>query len=174
MATNIQPLVDQLTATALTDKAYKASDSLARIGSGEVIRAMIALLQHPNPESRIMAARTLGMAADNGVALEPLLEAVNNPENKAIAGDLFMALEGFDVSEHYLDLFKLYLFGSFKVSAIAKNLLDYKEFDITPRVIKKAQKHWNHYANNVKQDESYELKKSEVEDILNDLRAYLE
>jgi transcription initiation factor IIE alpha subunit len=74
----------------------------------------------------------------------------------------------------YVELFRLYLFGSFKVSAIAKELLDYEEFDITPRVIRKAEKHWKHYVNNVKHDEVFEIKKAEVEEMLNDLRNFLE
>lgn len=172
MSIDISTLVEQLTGE-LTEKAYKASDALGRIGSEAVVKAMIELLHHPYPESRIMAARTLGMVEKNGEALNPLLEAINNKNNKAIAGDLFMALEGFDLSTEYVELFRLYLFGSFKVSMVAKNLLDYKEFDITPRVIKKAQKHWNHYANNVKHDEIFELRKAEVDEMLMDLRAFL-
>ena len=54
------------------------------------------------------------------------------------------------------------------------NELDFKEFEITPRVIRKAEKHWNHYSNNIKHDEVYEIRKSEVEEILADLSAFLE
>ncbi len=172
MAVDISSLVDQLTGE-LNEKAYKASDSLGRIGSEDVVKAMIELLNHPYPESRIMAARTLGLIENNGLALNPLFEAIKNPENRSIAGDLFMALEGFDLSDEFVELFRLYLFGSFKVSMVAKNLLDYKEFDITLRVIKKAQKHWNHYANNTKHDEIFELRKMEVDEMLMDLRAFL-
>lgn len=156
------------------ENAFKASDTLGRIGSMEVVTAMLKLLDHPNRESRILAARTLGLVNQNSEALKPLLDAVKKNENRTIAGDLMMALEGFDVSTIYIELFRLYLFGSFKVSTIAKELLDYKEFDITPRIIKKAQKHWNHYSNNVKHDELYRLRKKEVEEMLNDLRAYLD
>ncbi len=172
MAIDLKPLIDQLTGE-LNDNAYKASDSLARIGNEEVVENMILLLSHPNPETRILAARTLGLLRDNHRALEPLLEAVANKENGLIAGDLLMALDGFDVSDCYVELFRHYLSGSFKVSAIAKELLDFKEFDITPRVIRKAEKHWNHYVNNVKKDEVFDLKRKEVEAMLNDLRDFL-
>ena len=57
---------------------------------------------------------------------------------------------------------------------MAKGYLDFKEFDITPRVIKKAEKHWNHYSNNIKHDEVYEIRKSEVDAMLADLRAFLD
>lgn len=158
----------------LTDKAYEASDALGRIGSDAVVEAMIHLLNHPNSESRFMAARTLGLVENNVKALDPLLEAIQNKENNQQAGDLMMALDEFDVSDKYVEIFKLYLFGSFKVSLLAKDLLDYKEFEITPRVLKKATKHWNHFVNNVKHDEAFILKKIEVEEILDDLKAYVE
>lgn len=173
MATDITPLIALLSGE-LNDNAYKASDTLGHFGSEDVIEAMIDLLNHPSKESRYMAARTLGLVKNNGSALNPMMEAIKNNENSAIAGDLLMELEGFDISAIYVDLFKLYLFGSFKVSAISKDLLDHKEFDITPRVIRKAEKHWNHYSNNVKQDEVYALRKIEIDEILNDLNAYVD
>lgn len=158
----------------LNDNAYKASDALGRIGSEDVLDAMIELLKHPYPESRIIAARTLGLVENNSRALDVVLESVKDKENSAIAGDLLMALDGFDLSALYVELFKMYLFGTFKISTVAKGFLDFKEFDITPRVIKKAQKHWDHYTNNIKQDEVYELRKVEVEEMLNDLKAFLD
>lgn len=172
MAVDITAYVEELTGE-LSEKAYKASDSLARIGSDHVVDAMIELLKHANPESRFMAARTLGLVKNNK-ALEPLLKAIQDKENSAMAGDFLVTLEEFDLSSNYVDIFKLYLFGSFRVSMIAKNLLDHEEFDITPRVLKKAQKHWNHYSNNVKQDEVYALRKIEVEEMLGDLKEYIE
>lgn len=156
------------------EDVYKASDALAEIDSGEVLLALLELLKNANTDVRFLAARTLGKMKTNHTALEPLLEAINDSSNKSIAGDLLMALEGFDLSEAYVTIFKLYLFGSFKVSKVAKDLLDHKEFIITSRVIKKAQKHWNHYMNNVKHDDAFELRKEEVEEILDDLRAFIE
>lgn len=173
MATDITIALKELTGE-LNDKSFNASNYLGSIGSEEVVNAMIELLNHPNPETRFMAARTLGLIEDNSAALPPLLEAIKKKENNEILGDLLMVLEGFDVSDNYVDLFKLYLFGSFKVSRIAEDLLDHKEFNITPRVLKKAQKHWGHYSNNVKQDEAYTLQKKEVEERLNDLKEFIE
>ena len=173
MKVDINPLVEKLSGR-LDDNAYKISDSLARIGTEEVVEEMLKLLHNSNPESRIMGARTLGKIKNNDKALSPLMEAIKDKENAEIAGELIVALEGFDVSTIYVELFRLYLFGTFKVSLIAKELLDFKEFDITSRVIRKAEKHWNHYANNVKHDEAYNLKKAEVEAMLNDLKSFLE
>ena len=60
----IAPLLEEL-ADESNDQAYKASDKLARIGTEEVVDAMINLLQKPGQESRIMAARTLGLIEHN-------------------------------------------------------------------------------------------------------------
>lgn len=172
MAYNIADLVNRLSGE-LEENAFKASDALGRIGTEEVVDAMVELLRHPNPESRILAARTLGLVENNRRALSSLMEAVREKDNAAIAGDLLMALEGFDISDAYVELFRFYLFGNYKVSVIAKELLDYKEFDITPRVLKKATKHWEHYVHNVRHDEAFELRKAEVEAMLADIQAFL-
>ncbi|WP_422358826.1 HEAT repeat domain-containing protein [Reichenbachiella sp.] len=168
---DISALVAQLSGE-LDDQAFKASDLLAQNNSAEVVGEMIKLLEHSNDESKILAARTLGLIEDNSDALVALLEAID--KNPKIAGELLVHLEGFDLSDKYVALFKLSLFGSFKVSSVAQDLMDHKEFDITPRVLKKAKKAWHHYQNNVKQDELYELKKVEVEELLNDLQSFID
>lgn len=161
----IEGLINQLKDES-NNKAFEASDTLGKIGSAQVVESMIEILSKPNLESRYLAARTLALIDNNEDALEPLLTTISSSESKHQAGDLLLALEGFDISTKYVDIFKLYLFGSFKVSLVAKDLLDYKEFDITPRVLKKAKKHWSHYLNNVKQDDALALKKIEVEAML--------
>lgn len=140
MENRVEKLVLQLSGT-LEDSAYEASDSLGHIGSEEVVNQMIQLLNHPQTESRQLASRTLGLIENNKMGLDPLLDAIKSDDNKFITGELVVALEGFDISTKYVEVFKLYLFGSYKVSMIAKELLDYKEFDITQRVLKKSQKH---------------------------------
>lgn len=173
MAVDITHYVAQLSGE-LEDNAFEASDALGRIGSPEVVEAMILLLQNPNPESRYMAARTLGLVKNNAKALVPLLKTIEDKANSSQTGDLLAVLEEFDISLHFVDIFKLYLFGSFKTSMVAKELLNFKEFDITARVLKKATKHWNHYKNNVKQDDAFDLKRHEVEEMFSDLSDYLD
>lgn len=172
MAIDITPFIQQLSGE-LDEKAYKASDSLGRIGTESVVDEMINLLNHPNPESRYLAVRTLGLIKHNEKALSPLLEAIQKEENKKMAGDFLAVLDGFDISDIYVELFRIYLFGNFRVSMLAKDLLDHEEFNISPRVLKKARKHWNHYSNNVKIDDAYELRKIEVEEMLNDLEEFI-
>jgi hypothetical protein len=110
----------------------------------------------------------------NNKALEPLLEVIHDKNNKQKNGALVEVLDSFDLRENFVDVLRIYLFGNFKASILAKDYLDHKEFDITPRVIKKAEKHWNHYQNNIKMDEEFEIKKKEVDAIFIDLRSMFE
>jgi hypothetical protein len=170
---NTSELIDQLTGE-VNDASYEASESLATIGGTEVVNMIVPLLKHESLETRYIAAVTLGHIQENQSALELVLEAIQDKENLSIAGDLLPTLENYDLSTKYVELFKHYLFGSYKVSMLALDLLDHMEFDITARVIRKSRKHWDHYSNNVKHDELYDLKKMEVEDILNHLQEYVD
>lgn len=169
--------IDEIIAQMIVEgqsKAYEYSDQLIRIGGQYILDKMVALLQSDNDEIQYLASRTLGLMEENDKALEPLFEAINDKKNKENQGMLSEHLEEYDCSEKFVQLFKLYLFGSVKASAMAKNVLDYEEFDITPRVIKKAEKAWSHYVNNVKQDETFDLKKEEIDELLGELKAFLE
>ena len=170
---DIQKLIAQMTEPG-QNKAFEFSDSLAHIGGEEVVKKMIDLLKDDNLEVRYLASRTLGKCDDRDESLEALLEAINDKSNKSIQGDLAEYLDEYDCSDKFVPIFKLYLFGSLKTSAMAKEILDFEEFNITPRVIKKADKAWNHYQNNVKQDEAFELQKVEVEEFLGELKALFE
>ncbi|MCV9386496.1 HEAT repeat domain-containing protein [Reichenbachiella ulvae] len=172
-AMDIKDKVAQLSGD-LPEDAYVISDDLARLGGAEVLEAMKELLQHPDMESRYMAARTLSLMPEQEGVLEVLMTAINDPINKEQQGDFLSFLESLDISDQFVGVFKLYLNGSYKVSMIAKDLLDHQDFDITLRVLKKATKQWNHYSHNVKQDDVFELKKIEVEEMLEDLREFLE
>lgn len=155
-------------------EAYKYADQLGEIGTDEAMEKAISILENEDMESAYLAARALGKMKHNNKALGPLLEVIHDKKNKKNTGALVEVLEAFDLSENFVDILRIYLFGSYKASALAKEYLDHSEFDITPRVIKKAEKHWRHYQSNTKKDDVFELKKKEVENILNDLRSLFE
>ncbi len=169
----VDNIIEKMTATQAT-KAYEHSDQLVRIGGERVLDKMVALLKSQDEETQYLASRTLGLLEDKEKALEPLLKAIFATENKAIQGMLAEYLDEYDCSQKFVQIFKLYLFGTTKASAMAKEVLDYEEFDITPRVIRKSEKHWKHYINNVKQDDAFELKKTEIEAFLSELKALFE
>lgn len=153
------------------ENAFKYSDQLGRIGGEELIQKMIDLLMIDAYDTKFLAARTLGLIKDKQSSLDALMEAILDKRNQAQNGAMVDILETYDLSENFVDVLRIYLTGGFKVSAVAKELLDYTEFNITPRVIRKAEKHWNHYLHNTKKDEVFEIRKTEVETILNELKG---
>ncbi|WP_143961021.1 HEAT repeat domain-containing protein [Litoribacter populi] len=173
MEINIDSLLEKM-CNPQEEEAYKYADELAEVGGEETIIKLVELIQGADKECAFLAARALSKMENNQSALEPLLEAIHDKENKNQNGAFVQALEGFDISEKFVDVLRIYLFGNFKASAIAKYYLDYTEFDITPRVIKKAEKHWNHFTNNSKLDEAFELKKAEVEEMLSEMKGMFE
>jgi hypothetical protein len=110
----------------------------------------------------------------NEESLDAIFEAIFDKKNKAIQGAFVQVLEEFNLAERFVDIFRVYLFGNFKASTLGKGYLDSVEFDITPRTIRKAEKHWNHYLHNPEDEESLALKKLEVEPMLQELKDLFE
>lgn len=152
-------------------EAFKYAEQLGKIGTEEVLEKMLFILKSHDTENVYLASRVLGKIENNERALGPLLEVIHDKNNIQTNGGLVESLESFDLREKLVDIFRIYLFGNYKASILAKEYLDYTEFDISPRIIKKAEKHWNHYKNNIKQDEAFEIKKREADSIFKDLHA---
>jgi hypothetical protein len=53
-------------------------------------------------------------------------------------------------------------------------LLDYTEFNISPRTLKKANKHVHHFVHNSLKDDRYETKMIEVTAIIKDLEILID
>ncbi len=156
------------------DEAYEYADKLAKTGTDEVLQELIKILKGNDPENANLAARALSKMDNNKEALDPLLEIIHDKANRNTNGALVQALEGFDLSSKIVDVCRIYLFGNFKSSALAKEYLDYVEFDISPRVIKKIEKHLSHFENNISnEDGDYQEKKVEVENILLEIRKII-
>ncbi|AWW28746.1 HEAT repeat domain-containing protein [Echinicola strongylocentroti] len=173
MADNIDLLIQKM-CDKQEDEAFIYADKLAEIGGEEVLYKLIEVLKGEDYESAYLAARGLSAMEQNEAALDPLLEVIHDKSNKMRNGNFVQALEGFDLSGSFVDILRIYLFGNFKSSTLAKEYLDYTEFDITPRVIRKAEKHWHHFQNNSANDQAFEIKKQEVEDIMTDLKGMFE
>ena len=153
------------------EEAYAYADQLGEIGTEEVIDHLIEILNGEDIENAYLAARALSKIENNQKALEPLLDKIHDHSNKNKNGLFVQALEGFDLSDKFVDVFRIYLFGNFKASNLAKDYLDYVEFDLSPRTIKKAEKHWNHFQSNIDKDsEDFIIKKEEVETILKEIK----
>jgi hypothetical protein len=173
MDSNIENLFSRM-CDKQEEEAFKFADKLAEIGGEEVLNKLIELVKNEDIECVHLAARALAKMEDNQSALDTIMDAIHDNSNRHQNGALVQALEGFDLSSSFVDIFRIYLFGNFKSSLLAKEYLDYVEFDVTPRVIKKAEKHWNHFINNSKHDEEFEIKKTEVEEMLSEMKAMFE
>lgn len=156
------------------DNAFSAADKLAEIGGEAIIPSLVTLLSSSNHDTVYLAARALSQCKDNASAIEAVFDLIKNGKEPFVKGILTEALSGFDCSEYFVDIVKLYLFGSLKVSAMAKTLLDEQEFAITPRVIRKAEKHWKHYQHNVKQDDDFHAKQQEMESMFEIMKELFE
>ncbi|GAB2610962.1 HEAT repeat domain-containing protein [Belliella aquatica] len=152
-------------------EAFEYADKLAEIGTEEVVDQLIEIIKGQDLDAAYLAARALSKIENNQKALDPLLEIIHDSKNKNTNGLFVQALEGFDLSDKFVDVLRIYLFGNFKSSNLAKDYLDHVEFDLSPRTIKKAEKHWKHFENNVdKESDDFLIKKEEVELILQEIK----
>lgn len=155
------------------EDVYRNVAVLAKIGGPEVIERLLTMLYEEDLDIQYLAVKTLSQIENNQSALPGLFSAIHDPKLKSRNGSLVQALEGFDVSDHFIDIFKLYLYGGLKAAAMAKILLDYTEFNISPKILKKAKNHIHDFVNNSLKDENYETKMIEITDIINDLEVLI-
>ncbi|MDF2157970.1 HEAT repeat domain-containing protein [Algoriphagus sp. CAU 1675] len=151
-------------------EAYVYADKLGKIATEEVKDRLIQLVNGDDWEIAYLACRALSKTPYNEEALDAIFESIFDRKNRNQQGAFVQILEEFDLSQRFVDIFRVYLFGNFKASTLAKDYLDQLEFDITPRTIRKAEKHWNHYLHNPEDEGSLQIKKSEVEPMLVELK----
>lgn len=170
MENKIQYLLEKMSDKSETD-AFEYADKLAEIGTEEVVDRLIDIIKGEDRDAAYLGARALSKITNNQKALDPLMEIILDNKNRNTNGQYVQALEGFDLSDRFVDLLRIYLFGNFKSSILAKDYLDHVEFDLSLRTIKKAEKHWHHYQNNVdKEGDDFVIKKEEVEIMLQEIK----
>ncbi|KPQ09380.1 MAG: hypothetical protein HLUCCX10_16385 [Algoriphagus marincola HL-49] len=151
-------------------EAYNFADKLGLKATEEVKDKLIELVLSDDWEAAYLACRALSKTHWNEESLDAVFKAIHDRKNKQQQGAFVQILEEFDLSQRFVDVFRVYLFGNFKASSLAKEYLDSVEFDISPRTIRKAEKHWNHYLHNPEDPDSLSIKKSEVEPMLLEMR----
>ena len=170
---NIDKLIDNLLDKA-KEEPMKYGEQLVRIGGDEVHGKLIHVLKTSDMEDAFLATKVLSMMENKSATLEVLFDVIHHPSNQHNNGGLVSLVEEFDIIDKFVDLFRIYIFGNFKSSSLAKVHLDYAEFDITPRTLKKAEKHYNHFLNNASKSDGFELIKAEAGTILEELKEILE
>jgi hypothetical protein len=151
-------------------EAYFFADKLGGLVDEEAKDKLIELIGGDHWELAYLACRALSKTKFQEEALDVIFETIFDKKNKSVQGAFVQILEEYDLSDRFVDVFKVFLFGNYKASTLAKVYLDEVEFDITPRTIRKAEKHWNHYLHNPEDEGSVEVKKSEVEPMLQEMR----
>jgi hypothetical protein len=172
MEEKIQKFLDQMCDPS-ENEAYFFADKVGKAADEEVKNKLIELVKGDKWEIAYLASRALSVSSFNEEGIDAVLEAIHDKKNKRQQGAFVQILGEFDLSERFVDVFKIYLFGNFKSSTLAKSYLDEVEFDITPRTIRKAEKHWNHYLHNPEDEESLLVKKMEVEPMFQEMKDLL-
>lgn len=151
-------------------EAYHFAEKLGALADEETKDLLITLVRGDAWEVAYLACLALSKTQWNEESLDAVFETIFDKKNKNNQGVFVQILEEFDLSERFVDVFRVYLFGNFKASTLAKDYLDGVEFVITPRTIRKAEKHWNHYLHNPEDEGSVILKKQEVETMFKELK----
>ncbi|GAB3226333.1 HEAT repeat domain-containing protein [Algoriphagus aestuariicola] len=173
MQEEIQKLFDKM-CDPKESEAYYFADKLGGMADEVTKDQLIQLVKGDSWEIAYLACRALSKTPYQEEALEAIFGAIFDKKNKSVQGAFVQILEEFELSNSFVDIFRVYLFGNFKASTLAKDYLDEVEFDITPRTIRKAEKHWNHYIHNPEDEGSLQLKKSEVEPMLKEMKELFE
>lgn len=154
-------------------EAYFFADKIGKAADEEIKNTLIGLVKGDKWEIAYLASRALSASSFNEEGIDAVLEAIYDKKNRGQQGAFVQILGEFDLSDRFVDVFKIYLFGNFKSSTLAKSYLDEVEFEISPRTIRKAEKHWNHYLHNSEDEESVLLKKMEVEPMFQEMKELL-
>lgn len=169
MDEEIQRLFDRMCDPEEKD-AYFFADKLGQKADEEIKDELVELLKNDSWEKGYLAARALSKTPFQKEALDAIFEVIFEKKNRAFQGAFVQILEEYDLSDRFVDILKVFLFGNFKASSLAKSYLDSVEFDITPRTIRKAEKHWNHYLHNPEDEASVSIKKAEIEPIFQEMK----
>lgn len=151
-------------------EAYAFAEKLGACADESSKPSLMELVRGDNWEHAYLAIKALSKSPWNDESLSVVFEAIFDRKNSSHQGAFVQLLEDFDLQDQFVNVFRVYLFGNFKASTLAKMYLDEVEFEISPRTIRKAEKHWNHYIHNPEDPESMHLKKSEAEAILKELK----
>lgn len=132
----ISELVDDLQSDDW-EIAEEASEVLVARGGTDVVDSLIPLLRSTVIRVRYWAAHVLREIGDDR-AVEPLVNAINVPENRNYSGSLVYALQTLDCRHYFLFLFDLAIEGDFEVRSLVLMILEEQEFELTPTILAEA------------------------------------
>jgi hypothetical protein len=141
------------------DVASKAADRLAKIGGHDIVDYFISLLD--NESLRNLASIALHDIADNR-ALEPLLKAINKPENRRYNGTMVYALQNLDCSEKLVDLFDLLFYHDYEVKMGVVPILTEQPFNFTDNDLEIINQKWVDLQKNPQKCVDFEKMKNDL------------
>lgn len=151
-------------------EAYYFADKLGEKGDENSRNALLELIAGDNWEHAYLASRAVANSKYQEAGLDETLKAVFDKRHKGVQGAFTQVLELYNLEFKFVDIFKIYLFGNFKASQLAEGYLNEVEFDISPRTIRKAEKHWKHYLHNPEDEGSLQIKRDYVEPMLLEMK----
>lgn len=117
--------------------AEGASEVLVARGGTDVVDSLIPLLRSTDVRVRYWAAHVLREIGDDR-AVEPLVNAINVPENRNYSGSLVYALQTLDCRNYFQFLFDLAIEGDYEVRCMVLMIFEDQEFELTPTIVAEA------------------------------------
>ncbi|MCH7849572.1 MAG: HEAT repeat domain-containing protein [Planctomycetes bacterium] len=117
--------------------AEGASEVLVARGGTDVVDSLIPLLRSTDVRVRYWAAHVLREIGDDR-AVEPLVNAINVPENCNNRGSLVYALQTLDCRNYFQFLFDLAIEGNYEVRCMVLMIFEDQEFELTPAIVAEA------------------------------------
>src|SRR5690606_29351933 len=129
MENNIDYLFDRML-DKNEQEAYKYAEILAKTANSGVFERAVDLLRGEDMDAAYLAAQALGKREISANALAPLLDAIHDWNTRHKNCVLVASLDAFDLRENFVDVLRIYLFGNFKASSLARDYLDHTDFHI--------------------------------------------
>ncbi|WP_373398516.1 HEAT repeat domain-containing protein [Algoriphagus halophilus] len=89
-------------------EAFYFAEKLGKINTEEVKDKLIELVKGDNWEIAYLACKALAKTSFNNKALEAIFTAIRDKKNQKHQGAFVQVLEEFDLSESFVDIFRVY------------------------------------------------------------------
>ena len=155
-----------------TKVATAASDKLSEIGGDEVVAFLIPILDSENAWLRNSTALVLRDIGD-GRAMEPLLQAIQKPQNANNRGTLVYALEKFDCSQKLSELFDILFYARYEAKMSAAAILDEQIFEFSTEDLHEIQRKWNDLQQHPEKCPDFAACKDDIQNFVEGFVSYL-
>jgi len=155
------------------DKMKTSANRLREIGGSDAYDFFIGLLDldYKYALSRNIAALTI-MDIDDNKAVEPLINAILKKENINHNGTLVYALEKFDCSNKFKELFEILFYHGYEAKIGARHILAEQQFSFTQQDLIEIKSKWEELK--LHPIKNYEDAKELIDEVVGRYLPYLE